>query len=310
MFNDTRWSARVTAAASALQCRVALQTAWDPKLFAIDKAEYAAVVFSLVDVASADPFWERCAAVVGVLQPVSHLRTWGAGCLCHEQDRKEGKPVQCQKAGRRMREAWPRVLRSLSSFASPIPLAGVELASLLRECHEARKALRGILHAKLSFLDRLPYKIARLRDPGVAAECLARFDEMSAAGICHHRVTLHFLAPDKPLRQLVQQAVDTGEFASVLMEALLPLEWGMLDEAAVEGEHRDLALEKQRAHGVRHGFAVSTVRQKQNSKCIDKIRKNVSQKRLFAQCWAKWKLMSCPPNVVAPHHNLRVPTNI
>ena len=54
-------------------------------------------------------FWLQVFHIHDLAFAVHGIRRWGAGCSCHQQERKEGKVVTCQEAGLRLPEALDRV---------------------------------------------------------------------------------------------------------------------------------------------------------------------------------------------------------
>ena len=167
------------------------------------------------------------------------------------------------------------------------------------EVAAAAAVLKGTVHDRTSFLDCLPYKLARLRAPGVAEQVLQRFDSMSEEGVPHHRVSAHFLAKDSRLRTHVV-ALAAGEALHFeLAQELMGIEWGLISEVDIEGEHRNLGLEKQRAHAVGHAFAVATVRINENRETLSAVRRDPILSRLFLSCWKSWKAVAEDPKIVS-----------
>ena len=121
------------------------------------------------------------------------------------------------------------------------------------------------LDVKLSFLDALPYKIARCRDVAVARETRAGFDRCLCTGVEQpDLVSCHCLSPGTKLRRCWDEFCCTGVLPHNISMALREYEWVKLDEAEVEGVHRDVRAEHSRAHAARLPFVVSTVRLGEN----------------------------------------------
>ena len=54
--------------------------------------------------------WKNRFYVVGdICTHIHALRTWGSGCPCHEQQRREGKAISCSNQGKRLPEVVPRL---------------------------------------------------------------------------------------------------------------------------------------------------------------------------------------------------------
>ena len=109
-------------------------------------------------------------------------------------------------------------------------------ASVSSSVPSAMDGIRGLLALKTDYLDRLPYLVARLRERGVAARCLERYDAISARGVGAHRVSKHFCDRESPLRVSMEHLALSGEMRLDLAREALPYEWGLLDESMVEGE--------------------------------------------------------------------------
>ena len=299
-FNEIRWGSVVSTTRRVSSSRAFLEAGWDDAAFNL-KAETSSTVRMLASKSpESDLFWLRCQIVLYLLEPVEDLRTWGSGCNCHEVDRMEGRRVQCGLAGRRMRWAWPRIqeflLRDRVSETGSLPQMSSDITD---EVAAAAAVLKGTVHDRTSFLDCLPYKLARLRAPGVAEQVLQRFDSMSEEGVPHHRVSAHFLAKDSRLRTHVV-ALAAGEALHFeLAQELMGIEWGLISEVDIEGEHRNLGLEKQRAHAVGHAFAVATVRIKENRETLSAVRRDPILSRLFLSCWKSWKAVAEDPKIVS-----------
>ena len=92
-------------------------------------------------------FWFRCSVIVHVFTPAEELRVWGGGCECHEVDRMDGRKVDCELAGRRMRQAWFRIQEFLCRDRVPesgtlTDLSREQVAELVR----AEAMLKGTVH--------------------------------------------------------------------------------------------------------------------------------------------------------------------
>ena len=68
---------------------------------------------------------------------------------------------------------------------------------------------------KVAHLDRVPYLLARLDQPGIRDRCLEQWQEVSAAE--HDLVTREFLDPSMRLRSFVDDIGDDGTIPSVIL---------------------------------------------------------------------------------------------
>ncbi len=312
-FVDSRWGSLFDSVSDLLPLRDVLARAWDPQVFQLESAimQEMSVVFQIQGCVAVE-FWERVRFLVMLIEPVEKLRRWGTGCECHQTERQLRQAIECSLAGRRLRWAYQEVQSTQSRIEELLGNLQVEFCEglandgfALLSSHRARIAL------KTDFLRHLPYTLARLRDPAVARDSLRDFDMSLSLGHEPHRVSARFLQRGGGLRSLVEDVAEGRGVAPKLAFELLPIEWGLMTEDVVEGEHRDLALEHQRSHATRHPFAVSTTRLNQNRELITLARGQDNTRRLFEQCWSSWKLVAEDPRVgPMPRHRLRVPRPI
>ena len=158
---------------------------------------------------------------------------------------------------------------------------------------QSSDALCAMTHLKFQYLDQLPYMLLRARDRGIARACIARRDELAARGVTH-RVSEYFLCPGDALRLEFEAFVATGNMPPRLSRELRPYEWLRFDESPIEGEHRDLAQESARCHASKFPLLVARHRLRQHIELLKLVRKSKSLKKVFARCWASWKLVNCP----------------
>ena len=111
------------------------------------------------------------------------------------------------------------------------------------------------MYLKLRFLDEMPYTLLRARCPDVVAAALRDYDKTVAALRAPRRVSWHLCSPAGPLRRELEAHANGAGASERLARELQPLELALLDESVIEGEHRSLRVEGQRAHGVRQPFA-------------------------------------------------------
>jgi len=181
----------------------------------------AAVDRQAADFASRDTpgsaqFWYQTAAVVAVLGPVEALRVWGGGCECHGAAAPGSRAEPCSLRGRRLPTAWAQVLACTASLAGALRSRPLEWP-WLREHGLLPDFVRGVqqvmarLDLKLSFLDALPYKIARCRDVAVARETRAGFDRCLCTGVEQpDPASCHCLSPGTELRRCWDEFCCTG----------------------------------------------------------------------------------------------------
>ena len=311
-FQTWRWGSLVRWCRAARERRVALEGGWAPGLFRGSSAALAAAEKLASRSDDAVRFWARVDLVVAVLGMIEDLRTWGGGCACHEAQRQAGERVACDVAGRRAREAWDRVCAAATALdrlvaGAPFDAATASLAPLgeLSVLHRAAAVAKGQVVLRFGFLDQLPYLLIRSRNPEVAARCLAEHDACVGAGRSVHRLSVHFLGRGSVLREDVAAVARGGLPTERLARALQPFEWATLDESLIEGEHRSLRVEAQRAHNVTHAHAVATLRMKQNAALIQEAERVEGGAAAAERAWRRAKLLAAPRGADVHRHTPR-----
>ena len=263
--------------------------------------------------AEAEEFWYRVECIHVCFGLVEELRTWGGGCSCHEAERVQGLPFHCDLAGRRAPDAWDRVQRCLAELdrtaASAARQTFGHAAELVGTFVTCCAALKGIVLLKMQYMDRDPFLIVRARSPDVARATLTRHDAAVRAGRVPHRIIRHFCAFASPLWRDFEALAACQGCSDRRSTELQPYAWCLLDESRIEGEHRSLRQESQRAHGVGHAFAASTLRHPQQIAMLSEARDHADRSALFERCWRSRKLTAAHHSFV-PGPTLRVPRTL
>ena len=306
-FLQWRWGSVVASAQALLARRLALVTAWAPGVCEGKSEMIGAAAFAATASAESRLFWLQTGALVSVLGPLERLRQWGQGCMCHS-----GKNVDCSLKGRRLPQAWPAVERVAGHL---VALADRELqaeafaedAGLLGDVVTAARVAQARLLFKFEHLNELPYSLARMRTPSVAAACVEAFDAARAAGhAVDHPVVLRFLSPEGDLRRDVEVWCGGGLLSERLSTAIWEYEWLKLDESQVEGIHRDYSYEKTRSHSVSLPVVSATLRREECLQVWRDVRgEGPAAIRRFRAAWRRWKLLAVPP--AEARAGLRVP---
>ena len=112
-----------------------------------------------------DLFWDRCRAMRKLSGEANKHRRWGAGCSCHEQELLQGKSVDCNEKGRRVREVAKyidRAVQSLRAAAESLSLAlfgGCE--DLVLDLYNDLVFMAALASAKLGFQSLALYHCQR-----------------------------------------------------------------------------------------------------------------------------------------------------
>ena len=242
--------ASVTAVSTARDCQGgalaradALKAGFDEHAFALTSEEVRMARMLAGTTPSATQFWDRTRAFLLTLDSVEDLRSWGGGCACHEADRRAGKVVTCGLAGRRLREAWAKVQRTVDGLAAletraPAMHPWLERAGLVADVQQSASMARARLFFKLGYLNKLPYMLCRARDRAVAQLCMQEFDsfldehgqESAVDG-----VTDRILGKCGVYRADFVAWATTGHMSDRLSRAFQQYEWLLLDESSVGG---------------------------------------------------------------------------
>ena len=106
--------------------------------------------------------WASCALFLSshAVFSFSDMRGWLKGCACHEEERKQGKVVQCQWAGCRAPELASRVQTFLAELQGLGQLdAFLELPEWARELCDMWRRAYTTLEAKFAWVFENPYRI-------------------------------------------------------------------------------------------------------------------------------------------------------
>lgn len=157
----------------------------------------------------------------------------GGGCDCHPDNPR----VRCQQKGRRIRTAY--------AYATAALRRGLDEANLWTDdtfrlvAGELIASVRGVFQfgmMRLQWLDRIPWLLSRLAEPGVAARCLQQYHE--GPGDRHHRVSHEFLQPGCRLRQHIELVQPDGSgITQELADAIATLCTVPMDDSVAEGPH-------------------------------------------------------------------------
>ena len=158
--------------------------------------------------------------VAWVCEWLGQIMNFGIGCPCHRFD--DPLAATCDRKGRRVHQAWifatSELRRGLSESNNwTIDSWGLDHDFLLT-VPACIRACFVMAEKRISFLDRLPYLLLRLREPGVAGRCLSQFG-LAARLEGHHRVSLEYLAPDSPFRPDIAAILPDGSGISARLEA-------------------------------------------------------------------------------------------
>lgn len=195
------------------------------------------------------------------------IMQWGRGCACHEKALRAGADIACDKKGRRLNEAFKfathELQRGLEEANAWGPKSTSSGGSFWLECQAAVRATFELGTRKIKFLDKVPYLLARLAEPGVRQRCLDQWESCDPAG--HHRVTVEFLSPAGALRRHIDAMNDDGTgMAPELVREVESLLCIPLDDSAAESPHAVANRLMMHSRGATWPWVAASMRLEQN----------------------------------------------
>lgn len=219
------------------------------------------------------------------------LLRWGGGCACHP-----GSSEPCDRKGRNLPRAHTEGLAKLrvglseaNAWVEATYGGGQLFLDQVQGC--ARKAF-AIAVQKLDHLDKLPFLLARLGEPGVRGRVLYQYSE--APPERHHRLTNDFLAEGSSLRAAVD-AMDSegGGMSPELAYRVKVLGDVPLDDSVAEGPHARMARLQIHSRRATWAWHASTMRLRQNLTDIKRFRGEGYEELQFL--WDRWSTVLRPP---------------
>lgn len=149
---------------------------------------------------------------------------------------------------------------------------------------------------KVGYLDKVPYLLARLHEPGVRARCLDQFGLVDPDG--HHRLTRWFLDADHPdgLRQDVDRMHEDGSgMSDRLAAAVQSLSWVPMDDCVCEGPHAATKRLKMPASAAKWTWVASSMRLQQNIEDCRRLPEEVGTS--IRASWSSYASVLQPPHM-------------
>ena len=182
--------------------------------------------------------------------------------------------MQCYEKGRRLAEAYPWTTSYLQSKLDEVNdwAPGTFFANyqMHLDGQSAFRWIYGLTLEKLDYLNRVPWLLARLLDPGVKAMAIQQFEEVPIAR--HHPLTIEFLDPQGELRMHVGMIDDDGNgYSPLLGDRVLALQRICMNDAIAEGPHAQMTRQMSKARGSSWAFHSASVDIKTTLKDIGMI---------------------------------------
>lgn len=303
-FAAWRWGTLRLCCDALAPILASLRESFDPTLFkdSRDRTGIATMLGALKSKDWAGQFF----FVHWFCQWVGDIMNWGKGCSCHEDALRRGEDLECPMKGRRLREAYPHAKRELRSGLAEANEWGPQTWNaggkpIWLACQGCVRLTFEVGMQKLAFLDKLPYVLARLEEPGVRRRCMDQWDSCPPEG--HHRVTREFF--EGPLRQDIEAMNNDGTGASARLKqevrslALIPL-----DDSIAESPHAIASRLMQSSRGAKWPWVASTLRLKQNLCDAREIPDAVDQS--FSHLWRVHTSVLKGPSARARHIRKKV----
>jgi len=240
---------------------------------------------------------------------ITDLMQWGCGCSCHHLQLQSGEVVDCPRKGRRLHEAGrhleqeqEKALALANSWATETWSCSFAELSDLQGCVRLMVAL---FTKKMRYLYRLPYLLARLREPGIRQQVYDQWNSVRPEE--HHRVTQKWLIDGMPLRRHIDMMNPDGTNVHPELEAaIIALAAAPLDDSVSEGPHARWNKFQNHAKAATFAWNASTMRMAQN---LDDARNMIPTIDAdLASLWCNWKTLLRLPGAnahKAPRMNLK-----
>lgn len=216
---------------------------------------------------SSELWQEQFRLVTWLCTWADRILTWVGGCDCHEAELQQGQDVACLRKGRRLGSAFTFASQSLRDGLAEgnawtiADFNGDE--ALWQQGQGAVRAMYEMGLRRIDFLNGLPYILARLKQPGIAAKCVELWGSVPAAD--HHRVSVEFLSPDGALRHMVDEINPDGSGVHPDLEKEIDsLLACPMDDSIGEGPHAQIKRIKKAASAACWSWQAATARLDQN----------------------------------------------
>lgn len=285
-FADWRWKtlANVTRRLLKLQnaYRAAMSKVSSASEVSTRSPRNAAIV---VQLASDDAFWARVESLHRLLEPLYELSSWVRGCECHEQERKDGKEVDCDWQGCRA-----------MGLVNRVAIAHEELEEVRTQCledglHEESVAVTSMLggsREKFRFLSEDPYTLWQATDRAVARGILERRDSSVSEGGTSHRVIEYFVGTQEgSLREDFVTFVETGTASDRLRCELMSYSLARIDDTWAEAVHRQVTMWAKRQSRAQVPCLGASLRMHQSLASVASM--TSEQKAFFHRAVEQWR---------------------
>ena len=255
-FAKWRWETAFAVSSALMQVSTAVQRAFDPNKFHMDKVELQTVSEAVQDTA----FWVKTSAVAALGQHTEETRAWGRQCSCHPGEAlaaaRKGQVFTCpnnlkSRRGAELKNKLDEVLTDWRDKYVNMPpswheygIAGAMSSAYMQMASEAA--------LKFDVVHRWPHIVWRLKDPDVCSRALALYDkecETADGNVRMHRVGHHFCKPGSGLRPLMQDHAAKAGLAPALEAEIDAYLIARLDETVQEAPHAGVSK------AIRHALA-------------------------------------------------------
>ena len=214
-----------------------------------------------------DEFWFRTHLLQELMKPLHELQGWVKGCDCHEEERRQGKVVDCDWQGCRAGGLAQRVEDTIGQMEG-IRAELVEMGQL-EESIAATRMLGG-LREKFGFLHEEPYTLWRANSRQVVRDIISRRDSLVEQGQQPHRVTEYFVGQQEgSFRADMEAFANGGQQSERLWQELMSYQLGRIDDTWAEAAHRDITGVAKRGNAAKVPFLGAMVRRGQTLREVE-----------------------------------------
>lgn len=264
-FAEWRWGTLRACCASLQKVIDTLRTSFDPKLCAGSRDSVS--MGKMIKALRSDDWRRMLDFVSWYTNWLGSIMSWGQGCSCHNMELAGGASVECPWKGRRIKEAYGFATVELEKGLKYANTWGPETWKCNDENWvEMVGCVRASFHLalrKVAFLDKVPYLLARLGEPGVRDRCLSQWAACPADE--HHRVTREFLHPEGGLRCDVEaMSADGSGMSARLATEVESLAAIPMDDSVAEAPHSAAARLMRHGRASKWPWIAASMRLQQN----------------------------------------------
>ena len=247
-------------------------------------------------------FWERTKVLRQWAAYVNGLRTWAGACSCHEaqciQASLKHGTFRCRFKGARLLEAPDKVTCAMEYMqvqaAACIARTDFEDGDLARVASLLWSSTVGQTRVRFGWLWELPWALMRCTTQEAARHWHQHYEARVAkyGDLARHRICDRYFAEHGDMYPDMRILLERGELTLRLRQDLAAYSGAPMDEAIIEGAHRDVSNCRAQARGSRVPFWASTQRLKSNLQFLESIQGDSQAYQQFIQCYQGYRALA------------------